>query len=370
MSLKESESREGAVPTPELENLAKYLLVPRKPRGFKKVDGRVEFVNSDSDISIAPVVTVNSSHADLVGLRSGRRSGLLNVEGVGGETAIKVKGCRILSALKADGSYIITRFSDGGSPEGGQTLSAVQREIDNTRLLNELFSAEGFPVPYNPEAIIHYGVMFNPNGRSEHAEELAASVMRIIGDTRLAELYRLEVRSFEAARKIAFRLGVIAGAQKRVTNGFYWNDSQSVGNYVVFVEGDQLHLSTVDFDDTIPYENVDIPAEIQYLSTRNDALHYPGWLKSLKELALSEAPDLERHAIARIFGTMRRSSLSFVEGNRLGRPGFYIPDEYKHTVPSYFRGKFEKGFKEGYKHSDRRKPIPVADLVVAYGLKV
>ncbi len=335
------------------------LLVPREPRGFKEVDGWIEPVNSSSVASINPVVTVNIPYANFVGLKSGRRSGLLSVE-----EALKVKGCRISSALKAEGPYTVRHIFPNGStgiyPEGGSTLSVVEREISNTLFINELLIAEGFPVPYEPKAIMHYGVMFNPDG-ADCAEELAASVMGVKGDTRLAELYRLKPADIKAARRVANRLGVISGVQKRVTNGLYWANSESAGNYVVFSEGNQLHSAPVDFEDTLPYEDVDIPEELKYLSTRDHILDFPGWLHGLKELKLSAAPDLERRSIAKMFGSMQRSSLLFVEG-RYSRP------TAQNTAPWYFREEFKKGFKEGYKNPDKREPITLDMLVEAFDL--
>jgi len=361
-------NKEGPPYSPEhSENLQRYLLVPRKPRGFKEINGRVEPINSDSDMTIPPVVTVDIPYATLVGVRSGTRSGLLSVESADGEKAVKVKGCRLLSALKAKGPYRVSHIHPsgkmGGSPEGGLTLSAVEREIDNTLFFNELLTEEGFPVPYEPLAIIHYGKMFEPEGRSEYAEELAASVMQVKGDTRLAELYRLKAINIKAARRVAHRLGLMAGAQKRATNWSYWQDSDTVGNYVVFFNSDQLHLAPVDFEDTCPYKNVDILEEEQRLLRKRGNFDYPVWLNRSKELNLSEAPNLERYTIALIFGSMNKSSLSFVEGTR---PSLKSTAQY--ISPGYFRKEFKKGFEVGYKNPDKRESLTRTDLHAAYDL--
>lgn len=69
MNLKESENWDGRVPTPELENLAKCLLVPRAQVGLREVDARVEPI--DTQTKIRPVVITSNPTPDLTGFRSG-----------------------------------------------------------------------------------------------------------------------------------------------------------------------------------------------------------------------------------------------------------------------------------------------------------
>lgn len=347
-----------------IEGLTNLLLYhnTRHRVGLREADevgAWVEPVNSTTPVR--PVVMTSNESRNLEGLRSGRRSALFELDGQPADEGFKVKGGGIESAFKSSGLYRTSHRNLGYAPEGGCVLSAVEREINNTLFFNELFTAEGFPVPYQPEATIHYGKMFEPDGRSECAEELAASVMRIKGDTRLAELYRLKVRDYEAARGVAFKVGLIAGAQKRVTNNFYWKDSQSTGNYVVFLNDGHLNLAPIDFEDTFPYKEFNISEEMRHNSAIYHTLHSPWLFRRWREIDLSDAPELEKYTITRIFGSMYRSSLSTVEGGFSNKRGF---------APSYFKLEFIKGFRDGYKNPDRREPITRADLRAAYGLKV
>ena len=271
------------------------LLIPRptvKFRDLSDVPGvRVEPVNSEKDTSVKPVVITTGETYDFEGVKSGGRSGLLRFAEAG--PSYKIKGCRIERTL-GNGLYQ-REYGTSRVPANGHLLALVEQEIKNTIDNNEILTKERFLVPYEPEAMIHYGVMFPTDirpkwfikleqlfyfGRHQNEipdtsnlslkeiaemlyqrglkqDELAASVMKVKGDTRIPALYGLEIQDYEAASTIAYRLGLIAGAQLRVTeHEFIWEGSAHVGNYVLWVENNQLHISMVDFEDTPKYNKL------------------------------------------------------------------------------------------------------------------
>ena len=244
------------------------LLVPRPTVKFRDLTDmpgvRVEPVNSEIGTSVKPVVITEGDEYDFEGVRSGGRSGLLKFVEDG--PSYKVKGCRIEQALTTEGLYRSSRnlMNILYDPLGGQVISDADNELNWTQTYNEILIEEGFPVLHVPEAIIHYGKEYKADRMPEwqksfykltifkegtwlyefpynsKQEELAPSVMRVKGDTRLHELYRQEVQNVEAASTVAYGLGLMAGAQQRLTeDNFVWSKVSPlhVANYVVFTEG-------------------------------------------------------------------------------------------------------------------------------------
>ena len=115
----------------------------------------------------------------------------------------------------------------------------------------------------------------------------------------------------------------MAGAQKRVTQEFFWRGSNNVGNYVIFTEDDQVHLAMVDFEETVNYQEI----MFKFLT---------GLRRGLET--------------SNILGSMDRS--------------------IRYKVPEYFRQAFARGFTDGYRDSDRRDTITCKDLSEAFNLKV
>ena len=311
--------------------LEKCLLVPRDAVGFEEVNGIVEKI--DLDTRIKPVILTHGQNPDFLGLKSGERSGLFSVD----DDAYKIKGCDIILAQIRAHSLI--------DPEGGQTLPATKREVEFVRTINELLTKEGFSVPYQPSAIIHYQKLFKPDLSDFRyplhwqfiepflgKRELAASVMKIKGDTRLPEIYIQELKCKDAASAVAYRLGLIAGAQRRVTeNKILWTLGNShVGNYVVFEEEAEINLGMVDFD---------------------AALRYNPFINQFFRLKVK--------GIERILASMNDPNYYTVGGKVINK---------KEIAPEYFKKEFARGFRDGYQNPDKRETIRHTDLHTAFGI--
>ena len=344
-----------------VEHLQRYLLLPRRPVGFKEVDGSIESV--DPQTKIRPVVVTSNPKPDLVGLRSGQRSGLLQLDG----EALKIEGCGVERALGKKGSY---RDEHRGTPVGGYLLSVAQKRVDRILKTNQRLTQDGWPVSYNPVAIIRYGKEFrySPYGiwgvfaklfggnPDTLAEELAAPVIGIKGDTKASEFYTLKPQDRRAAGIIAFRLGLMAGAQNRAlgakqrnaitnTNAF----SRYARNYVAFVEGEQVYLARVDDEDAFLYRNITDPLE----GYRGVDVLISTALGALNEDEEEEEEEQDEEG-EKVEGYAREV---------LG--GKHHPYRSKS-----FRLQFERGYELGYAKPDDRRPITRADLRVAYGLAI
>lgn len=365
MGLKESENREGAIRrlSPEVENLAKYLLVPRAQVGLKEVNARVEPI--DTQTKIRPVVITSNPTPDFLGFRSGPRSALLTVNG---ET-FKVEGCRI---EKAFGKGRFYRTENRATPVGGYLLSVVQKRIEAIRGINKRLKEEGWPVPYEPEAIMHYGkeFRFSPYGiwgplvklaggkQYSVQEELAAPVMRIKGDTRLSEFYPLKPNHSGAVREIAFNLGLMAGAQDRkmgargtnaITNPKTLN--RYLQNFVIFFEDEEVYVTKVVDENAFLYRHVKDPRA-----------EYADVVKLVRAGLTAGSEDEEDEEDEE------------EEEGRLGEAEDLVKDALKGSRKPYhhrpFREQFWEGYAEGHKNPDSRRPVTITDLRAAYGLKV
>ena len=361
MELKESENRERAVPRPELENLTKHLLVPRAQVGLREVNARVEPI--DTQTKIRPVVIASNPTPDLTGLRSGQRSALLTVDG----EAFKVEGCRIEKAF-GKGKFYTTDHR--ATPVGGYLLSIAEKRIGEIQRINKQLTEEGWPVPYEPEAIIHYGREFryspygiftpfkklsrdNPN---VVWEELAAPVMRIKGDTKLSEFYPLKPEHSRAAREIAFNIGLMAGAQDRkmgthaaaVTSPKKF--MRYLQNFVIFSEGDQVYVGKVGDETAFLYAHVKDPIA-----------EYRGVGELISTISTATSGDEEEQEEEEEDHTEEPEELAMdaLKGSLSRKP-------YRHRA---FREQFWAGYTEGRKNPDSRIPIAVDDLRAAYGLK-
>lgn len=357
--MKEFENREGPTPRPELENLKKYLLVPRAQVGLREVDARVEPPES----KVKPVVITSNPTPDFTGLRSGSRSALLTVDG----EAFKVEGSRIEKAF-GKGKFYTTEHR--ATPVGGYLLSVAQKRIEAIQQNNKRLTEEGWPVPYEPEAIIHYGREFryspygiltvfmklsrdNPN---VVWEELAAPVMRIKGDTRLSEFYPLKPEHSRAAREIAFSIGIMAGAQDRKMGTRRTNAmtnpktfSRYLQNFVIFSEDDHVYVTKVGDENAFLYRLVKDPRA-----------EYRGVEKLVSATLTATSRDDEENEEEE-------------EENRSEEAEDQVKDLLKgsprkpyHHKP--FREQFWEGYAEGHKNPDSRRPVTVTDLRAAYGL--
>lgn len=174
-------------------------------------------------------------------------------------------------------------------------MSVAERRIEAVQKINERLKEEGWPVPYEPEAIIHYGKEFrySPYGiwgisvrlfkgnPYTMQEELAAPVMRIKGDTRLSEFYPLKPEHSKAGREIAFNLGIIAGAQDRKMGARRTNAITNpktfirhLQNFVIFVQDDQAYVVRVGDETAFLYRQVKDPLA-EYRGVGKAILSFP-----------------------------------------------------------------------------------------------
>jgi hypothetical protein len=326
----------------------------------REVDARVEPPES----KIRPVVITSNPNPDLVGFRSGPRSALLTV---GGE-AFKVEGCRIEKAFGKGRFYTVEHRA---TPVGGYLLSVAEKRIEALQRHNKRLTEEGWPVPYEPEAIIHYGrefayspyAIWGPlvklfgGNRYTTQEELAAPVMRIKGDTRLSEFYPVKPVNSKAARELAFSIGLMAGAQDKkmgVRTSEMTNPKRFSGylqSFVVFLEDDHLYAAKFGDETAFLYRHVKDPRKESKVATELASTDLTAIFgdeeeqEEEEENRQEEGEGLVRDALG---GTLSR------------KPYHHRP----------FREQFWLGYAEGHKKPDYRKPISRADLHVAYGLTV
>ena len=246
----------------------------------------------------------------------------------------------------------------GIDAKGGQQLPDAINELKRTDDINKMLVAEGFNVAYTPLAYIDYGIKFTANSLLPKrqftrdftliyelpwssklyealagATSLVASVMQIKGDTRLPEIYRLPAHSKDAAAESAYLFGLAAGAQKRITDSrFYWSMGAShLGNYVIFLKGNQIFLSMVDFEE----------------AKSNQGL-FAGVFRNRRN----------KKETTKILKSLELSSYSLVEGVNV----------HGYAAPEYFREAFVRGFREGYGNPDKRKLMTLELLCEAYDL--
>lgn len=322
------------------------LLLGNRPSiAFKEVPGTVEIVDSSLGTGIKPLLITERSDYDYVGYASGGRSGLLGRHG----GVIKVKGCAIRGALDSDGPYrtahksrppassydlILARIFDGCvCPSGGQFLRDSHNEISRTLEANDILAAEGFPVAYTPLAVIGYGRDFaTPPFVFQRKRKLGATVMAIKGDTRLPEIYTLQTRDEGAMGQLAYCFGLYVGAQKRVLDQkIAWGVGNAhAGNVLVFENSGGLHTYPMDLD---------------------GAERRTPW----EALVNPTLPDERRS----LLGSLRKSASLLTHGK----------PKQNDCASEAFIHPFEKGFLDGYRRPDTRKPITLEMLCGAVDLK-
>ena len=339
----------------EMSTLEGRLFVPRQRVFFRKVPGKVEYAagvdgkKSAITPSITPLVIIENpetieailsgaAQPGVVGVESGRRSGLyVNSSG----NLIKIKGCRVGAAFDTEGPYTVGFTPDPTKPYGGKLLEPARWEMDITAKICRILEGEGFAVPYQPIAVIGYGKKFayhmpyesNDEQKSVLVgEELAAGVMRAEDDTRLPELYGLQVKSKSAFNEVASLLGLMAGAQHRLTESRYdmGDDSSHAYNLFVFEKQGEVWIAMMDCD-----------------SAR-----------------LQPVPDKGKR-IRRILDSLDL----YVE--RIGVNGAEAPVEALNRFlerRDQFKGKFSEGFTEGYSGTTKWQPIPVELFNAAFHL--
>lgn len=322
---------------PQYGGMLHSLYVPRpiiKFRDLTDIPGvRVESVNSGIETKIKPLVITTGESFEVEGVQSGRRSGLITING----NVYKIKGCRIEEAFEIEGRYSKTRKT--GLLEydamGGQLLSDAQNEIYWTNIFNEILKSENFPILHEPEAIIHYGKEFLSDmwrHKADDPDELVASVMLTYGDTRLTELFELSPLDESIASEVAYRFGLTAGAQKKLTeNSFYWGfQALHAENWAISVK-DGVYSTMVDFEDS---------KKKSFISSNMFRLN----VRNLVTYRAKSRVTLENDIILRSINTGRLSTID------------------------YFREPFTRGFNDGYDDPDHREAVTLDMLLEAFDL--
>jgi hypothetical protein len=319
------------------EHYTKYgLLVARDPVKLRDISDQMGVEVDPPDSPVKPLVITTKESYDYEGVKSGDRSVLLIVNGL----VLKIKGCNVEAALQIDGPYRET-YRNQNDAQGGELKVYADNEIQRTNDFNERLNRGGFPVVHEPVATVHYGKKFLPEyfprlaskvipllKASDHMNELVASVMNVKGDTRLSEIYEQRMLDYKTALEVTYRFGVTAGAQKKVTDEFYWKGSPNLPNYVVFVEDGQVHLGMVDFGKTTRYDNIKF--------------------KSLNGFR-------HRTEINKIVDSMYTRAIA----NR---------SMHLHEGPQAIRDAFLRGFMLGYQNPEKRKSISLEMLLEAIDL--
>lgn len=345
------------------DNLEGLLFIKREVTDLKPIDlpgARVEHLTSSAkSLPIVPLVI--GGYTELKGVKSGLRSALVPQNG----HTLKIKGCALEYAFVGEGPYTLQVGRSGRRPYGGMLLPQAHREAQVTSFVNRLLAQHGFPAPYEPAAIIHYGREFvapraavaalklqraledvwNPairliglGGHQREAvadgkNELAAIVMLAKGDTRLPELYGAKLRDDMESFSVVYRLGIMAGAQKRITEGhIQWDVNNShIGNYVLFNENEMVWLGMCDFD---------------------FARGFPERMEPSQRLKLADGE----------FENLLHSLSS--DGSNL----VYGADWGWHPSDSFKAG-FHSGLQAGYRNPDNCRPIPLGEFCSAFGLE-
>ncbi|MEK6868214.1 MAG: hypothetical protein AABX98_05330 [Nanoarchaeota archaeon] len=261
------------------------LLIPRRRVRLKPVDGDVQSFDSAALIFEKPVVITASDDSLLEGIASGHRSVLTIINGM----VYKIKGCAIEKAFNNDGLY--RRIHNGEAPKGGVIFNDAKNELLRTRQIGNLLTRAGFCFPYEPQESFLYRKQWVAEDvmpewfrriddwitELSYAKQLGifieapqpfplgAAVMKIMGDTRLPEIYLQREKLPEAVSDIAYKFGLSAGAQMRVANEYYWGRRDAhVGNYVVFLEGDNVYIAMVDFEEARPVSEINMLERLRY----------------------------------------------------------------------------------------------------------
>lgn len=346
------------------------LLIPRATIKLKDLSGMPGVRVEPPSSPVKPVVITTGDEFDLEGLASGRRSGLLSIDGV----VYKFKGCAVEEALNSDRLYTrVRKLRHSVDTLGGQLLSDAQNEIEWTLVYNGILAGEGFPHAHDPAGIIHYGKkasidtsseltailrafavlryfsLFGKSGKelqdaskedpyralyewALEKEDLAASVMKVKGDTRLLNFATREVHNLETAALAIYAFGLMAGSQKKFTEDeFLWGaEALHIGNYLIFVENGRVFLNMTDFEDA---------RKTEFFSNNLPRIMPREIMKGK----------------FRSFKTLEQDGILYHLGARK-------------DIPDYFKQAFTRGFNDGYKNPDRREEITIDMLVEAFDL--
>ena len=316
-----------------LDELNAILFTPR-PKIFFREAGEIEKL--DTTLQLPPLIITTEPTSNAVGFRSGQRSGLVYANGV----ALKIKGCRIEEAFQNEGPYQTTHEGTLYAPEGGVTLENAKKEVSSMIRINETLHREGFPTPFEPVGIIRYVKTFKSSHMDEE-KELGAVVPSIKGDTRLPELY-WNAKDNDALAEVTYYLGIMAGAQKRVTENArvvwsYDTGDAHIGNYIVFAENGSVWLSMSDFGSMV---------------TARDFVRF-------NRREFSEMWKRER---IRIMWSTMDDTYHQVDGIKREDDGFGFID-----LGIAGQHNFVKGFCDGYENPDKMQKIPLDYFHLAFG---
>jgi hypothetical protein len=328
----------------DFSGLEKVLLFPREIIKLKHLD--VSLI-SEKDEGILPLV-ISSEEGNYPAISSGSRSAIVKING----QWFKYKGINIEKALFRDAPY--HEPFRHRAPKGGTVESVVNQELSASKEFNRIMQEKGFAIPYQTVGKIIFIQEYEPSlgtflrhlclephiwiwnglGSSLKRKKLATSVMEIKGDTRLLEVFNAQVKNEKKTKKVLYKLGVIAGVQKRAIYQQFCHQYQHATpeNWVVFREEGNITISLTDLDYSFrPSEYLAKPlcyAEIlvtilqtlRYSIMKSDSSkenHYP------KKLALSFLKGF-------LDGYRNKEKISEIPESEFWQ-GFYEPDFKKFT---------------------------------------
>lgn len=327
--------------------LKEAILVPRQQVNYiPSKEGRFVAISPDAPDLIIQLPLVRSPEGIFVGIESGWRSGLLAVD----REMYKLKGCRPTGGVHDYG------------PEGSQTLSLAEYEVDKILERRAAFLKEGVDYPLEPIGIWIYDHILH------HGEPNAATIYKAKGDTRLDELLwwaqkdlplsYLPVKSQEQISNLFTKIGIATGHALRVLHehNFTWDTGISSasnahdGNVIVFRSGEKAMVALVDFDNSTTY-HPDSDEDQDPMSTTQE--HE---LKILKE-SLGEPTVVSRPEVINydyyydpkgiIKRTVRRAlpGLSVKESRFINH---YLLDAIDKNSTGSLRSRVIEGFEQGY----------------------
>ncbi|MFH1977803.1 MAG: hypothetical protein ABIJ92_00565 [Candidatus Aenigmatarchaeota archaeon] len=219
------------------------LFSPRGQRGLSYVDGSVTLLPGKSlpeSLSRPVAIISDRDEYNLVGLESGKRSGLAEVL----DNLYRIKGCVFAETP--------SNWNDD-EPYGRQLTPNADNEIEHAERLAERLKTEaGITYVMNPLGYYDY------NG----SKGTRATIFEIEGDTRLDELLKyLDFREmfvsfvglspFTEYRDVLVSLGRDAGYTMRLMkdSGVEWGlENAHPGNFVVYQDDDRIRVVPVDLD--------------------------------------------------------------------------------------------------------------------------
>lgn len=323
------------------------LLVPRKKIYFAPEPGEFVPLNGVVPDQLKQPM-VRSSSGFVQGRESGKRSGLLSVEG----QLFKAKGCAPNGRLFHNGPY------------GSQTYSLARYEAERTLEIREAYLREGLEFPLEPVGFWRY------DGYVYHGEPNAATVYKTAGDTRIDELrwwiervFPRQLISEEERDLIDNTFTALAVLSGRVLgflhkHQFTWDSDHRGrtsnahdGNLVIFPGRDgNLRMAAVDHDNTLNHSIVsdDEISEADIRKRELDNLRNSILRRTVISRARVVNYDPYEALIRLVSGLITKIAPSFDRDLLVAAKHWVLYDLRDKTQQAYYTGILEEGFDLGY----------------------